>query len=117
MSFDLKHFFMVTDKMSATAFKDFFHNDATWTFGNMPMMQGREAIANMADSFFQQLISIKHEVNASIESKDLIMFEGFVSYHLKNKPEIISLPFACSIRLNKEKIICYRTYIDITPLG
>jgi hypothetical protein len=117
MTFDLQDFFRVTDSMRADKFKAFFTNDASWTFGNMPIIAGADAIAQTAQFFFNGLHSIKHEISASVEVGNKIFFEGYVSYDLKHKDKLITLPFACSIQLTENRISSYRTYIDITPLG
>jgi ketosteroid isomerase-like protein len=113
--FKLNDFFEATDSMNSQQFSDFFHDDASWFFGNSDPLVGSNAIKQMTDDFFETLKSIKHNVEKNLRSGDTVFLEGKVSY-FRHDESVIELPFACSIDLLDEKIRTYKTYIDLAPL-
>lgn|GEM_PF-5047882 len=114
-NFDIKAFYKTTDKMEAETFAAFFAPEGQMVYANFDSMIGRASISNLAQSIFEQLNKIEHQVLNSIQFENTVYTEGKVHYSKKSGAEI-SLGFMTFIKLkNKNYIESYRVYIDPTP--
>jgi hypothetical protein len=113
----VENFFSVIDSMNAQAFAALFAENGSFCFANNPPAQGRPAIAALAQSVFDQLSGIKHELVDIAEARsNKLIFEGRVTYLRKDSREVV-LPFACALLKNSDELVQeYRSYVDVAPL-
>ena len=111
----LTNLFNTIDGMNARAYAEFFTETATWRFNNQPPSEGRNAIAATAQTVFDVIDSIKHDVLQVWQTPDGFIVRGDVTYHRKDK-KIIVLPFASFYTMENDQITYYQSYMDGAPL-
>ena len=111
----LADLFATIDQMDAHGYADFFTSDATWRFNNLPPSNGHEAIAATAQTVFDVINAIKHDVVQVWQTPDGFIVRGDVTYHRKDG-KIIVLPFASFYTIKNDKITYYQSYMDGAPL-
>ncbi len=114
-NFDLEQFYRVVDGMESEAFSKFFADDGEMVFANASPMKGRNAIAQLAQSIYEQIDKIAHDVLNAHQVENKIYCEGRVHYLKKSGAEV-SLGFMTLMDLDPEGLLSsYRVYIDPTP--
>lgn len=109
-------FFDIIDQFKAREFSEMFAENATWTFGNNPPLQGRAAIRSQAELIFSQLEGIGHHLVGFWTQDTNLILEGRVTYVRKDRAKI-ELPFSTVTVFDGHGLIqSYRTYIDPSPL-
>lgn len=109
--------FRAIDGMDAEAFVDHLTNDAVFSYGSQPRVEGREAIRDYVAAFFAMFAGLEHRVEDVHQiSPDRALVEGHVTYR-RNDSSNVTIPFANVLRLRDGKIRDYRIYIDPSPLA
>lgn len=115
----LRKLFESIDRMDAKAYAEFFADDASFQMANQAPAVGREAISNLAQFVFDQVLELKHEVKKSWVLENEILVEGRVFYHTKDARRL-EFPFFSVFELasetNARLIRAYRAYIDAHEL-
>jgi len=109
--------FRAIDTKDAEAFVGHLAQNAVFSYGSQPAVEGREAIRDDVAACFDMFDSLEHR-SADVHevAPELAVVEGQVTYH-RNGASRVSLPFANVFRLRDGKIYDYRIYIDPSPLA
>ena len=108
--------FREVDAMDATAFGEFFSEDALFQFANMPPAKGPKAITEFVQNFFSTIKSISHHLHQSLAKDDMASVSGTVEYGRKDGTKI-TLPFSNTFRIGlDEKFEHWQIYMDTAPL-
>ncbi len=107
--------FASIDAQDAEAFAGFLTNDATFTFGNAPGVQGSAAIIAAVGDFFASIKALKHELTLVVSQPDVIVCCGTVTYTRHDDAEV-TLPFADTFAIQNDKVSNYQIYMDIGPV-
>lgn len=111
----VKQLFASIDRKDADAFVSFLTQDASFRFGNMPVINGRQEVKKGVVLFFSGIKSLRHSVHDVWEQDDAIICEGEVTYTRLDGSEL-ALPFADILRMKGDLIRDYRIYMDISAL-
>ena len=103
------------DAKDSAGFASYLTEDGIFRFGNQPDVVGRQATADYVAAFFGMIKSSKHEIVNIIEDKNVIVWEGKVTYTRLDE-RIVHVNF-CNVFYMKNGLIGrYLIYIDNTPL-
>lgn len=103
------------DAKDSDGFASFMTEGGIFRFGNQPDVNGRKATADYVAYFFTMIKSSKHEVINYVEDKNVIVWQGKVTYTRLDE-RIVPVNF-CNVFYMKEGLIDqYLIYIDNTPL-
>ncbi len=109
--------FRAIDTKDAEAFVGHLTEDAVFSYGSQPAVEGRTAIRDVVAAFFDMFAGLEHRIADVHEvAPDRAVVEGYVTYSRNGKPRV-TLPFANTFRLRDGKIRDYRIYIDPSPLA
>lgn len=115
----LRELFESIDRMDAKAYAEFFEDNASFQMANQAPAVGREAISNLAQFVFDQVLELKHEVKKFWVFENEILVEGRVFYHTKDSRRL-DFPFFSVFELapetNEKLIRAYRAFIDAHEL-
>jgi len=112
---DFDRLFVSIDAMDTESFLKFLAEDATFRFGSMPPVQGREAIRAAVDGFYSSIAGLEHTVQRRVAEGSAVVCEGEVTY-TRHDGSDITLPFANVFEVDDGLISLYRIYIDAGPL-
>lgn len=109
--------FRAIDTKDADAFVGHLTDDAVFSYGSQPTVEGRDAIRGYVEAFFDMFAGLEHRI-AGVHrvASDVAVIEGRVTYRRIDMPDV-SVPFANVLRLRDGKIRDYRIYIDPSPLA
>ncbi len=108
--------FHAIDGMDADRFAGHLTDDAVFTYGSRPPIQGRQAIREYVAGFFEALEGLEHRILDIHEAgDDVSVIEGEVTYYL-GPGRTVTVPFANVFRLAGNKVSSYQVYIDPTPM-
>jgi uncharacterized protein (TIGR02246 family) len=109
--------FRAIDAKDAEAFVRHLTEDAVFSYGSQPPVEGRDAIRAYVAAFFDMFAALEHSIaNVHEVAPDLAVLEGQVTYRRRDLPDV-SIPFANVFKLRNGKIRDYRIYIDPSPLA
>ena len=109
--------FRAIDTKDAEAFVGHLTEDAVFSYGSQPAVEGRTAIRDYVAAFFDMFAGLEHHIhNVHHLAPDRAVVEGLVTYR-RNDDAHVTLPFANVFRLRDGKIREYRIYIDPSPLA
>jgi len=112
--------FSAVDSGDAAGFVEFLTVDATFRFGNAPVVVGATDIGVAVAAFFGAIASSRHRLLRTWNGVQSAACEGEVTY-IRHDGSSITFPFANAFELRGEKIAAYRIYIDnarlFAPLG
>jgi len=107
--------FSTVDAGDAGAFVQFLTPDATFRFGNAPVIVGVSDISDAVAGFFAAIASSRHRLLRTWNGAASAACEGEVTY-TRRDGSVVSFPFANVFELRGEKITAYRIYIDNSSL-
>jgi limonene-1,2-epoxide hydrolase len=114
---DFTDLFRAIDGKDADLFAGHLTDDAAFTYGSQPPIEGRQAIRDYVAGFFEALEGLEHRiVEVHDAGDDVSVVEGQVTYHL-GPDRSVTLPFANVLRHHGGQIHSYQVYIDPTPLS
>ena len=99
------------DTMDASIFVRFLTKDATFRFGNGDPVQGRDAIRNYVDAFFQAIKSIRHDPLRVHEAGDFLIAEMNCTY-VDRWNRTLKVPVCNVMMMRGQQISEYFIYID-----
>ena len=109
--------FRAIDTKDAEAFVGHLTEDAVFSYGSQPAVEGRTAIRDYVAAFFDMFAGLEHRVtDVHHVASDRAVVEGLVTYRRNDMPQV-TLPFANVFGLRDGKIRDYRIYIDPSPLA
>lgn len=111
----LDELFAAIDARDSERFVGFLADDARFRFGSAPVVEGRDAIRDAVEQFFQSIQALEHRIGQVIESGNTLVCEGEVVY-TRHDGTTIGLPFADVFELAGDRITEYKIYMDINPL-
>jgi len=112
---DFDELFVSIDAMDTESFLEFLADDATFRFGSMPAVQGREAIRAAVDGFYASIAALKHVLQRRVAEGNAVVCEGEVTY-TRHDGSDVTLPFCNMFEVDDGLISLYRIYIDAGPL-
>jgi ketosteroid isomerase-like protein len=107
----LEDLFRAIDAMDADRFAAFLAPDCTFRFGNLPPVEGRQAVRDFVAGFLGALGGIRHELVEWIEAPGRIAMHGFVTYTRKDG-STLKVPFANVFRTEGDLVRDYLIFID-----
>ncbi len=107
--------FAAIDAKDAAAFASYLTADAVFRFGNMPGVQGREAIEAAVGGFFQSIAALRHELAEVWTGPGVVVSHGTVCY-TRHDGSQLTVPFADIFRCEGEKVRDYLIFIDTSQL-
>ena len=84
--------------------------DATFQLGAQPPVTGREAIKAMLVATFAPFSTVHHQLLATAESENILMYEAVVTYHFKDG-RTVEAPYANVLRFEDSLVQHYRVYL------
>ena len=111
----LQRLFRCIDTADAAGFARFFHEDASFRFGNGDSVRGRAAIQTAVAGFFASVAGLRHELVEVCVQGPTLMCHGRVTYTRHDGSEH-SVPFANVLHLSGNAILEYLIFADISGL-
>jgi hypothetical protein len=112
-----RNFFSIVDSRDTALISSFFSDDIRLTFGNRPVIVGREAAGKAFKS--DRLKTVQHDIIGIWRGKDndadVLSVEARVTYTLDDDSKV-TVPCVSTLRLINGKIADYRIFIDPTPV-
>ena len=107
--------FAIMDAGDAESFSELLTPDATFRFGNAPVLVGREAARASIASFFHGIGSSRHRVSGIWNGAATAVCEGEVTYRRVDH-STVTFPFVNVLEMRGKSIAAYRLYIDQATL-
>jgi ketosteroid isomerase-like protein len=111
----LRSLFETIDAADAGGFCGYLTEDAIFRFGSATPVQGRAAIERAVTQFFASIRRSRHQLLRVWPADGAIALEGVVTYTRLDGRDV-TLPFADTLVLRRDRIAEYSIYIDIAPL-
>jgi len=111
----LDDLFAAIDAMDADRFATFLAPGCIFRFGNLPPVEGRQAVRDFVAGFFGALGGIRHEVVERIEAPGRIATHGFVTY-TRRDGSTLRVPFANAFELEGGLVASYLIFVDNSAL-
>ena len=103
------------DRGDTNGYAAFFAPDASFTFGNLEPVQGREAIAASCASFLGLISSLRHRVIQRWTIDDVTILRTVVDY-VTHDQRTVSVPLAIVLTQRAGLINDYTIYGDVAPV-
>ena len=107
--------FAAIDAKDTERFLGYLSDSPRFRFGSAPAVEGRAAVREAVQAFFDSIAGLEHSLAASASVGTTLFTEGDVTY-TRHDGSKITLPFCNVFETNDGKINVYRIYIDIAPL-
>jgi len=107
--------FAAIDDRDAARFVARLTPDASFRFGNAPVVRGSEAIGAAVAGFFAAIAACRHRLIQTWSGRQDVACEGQVTY-TRHDGSQVTVPFANVFELRGRLIASYRIYIDNSPL-
>lgn len=111
----LPDLFGAIDRKDTTAFVGFLTSDARFRFGNAPVVEGQEAIAEAVEGFFGSIKATGHHLDRVWSDANSVVCQGEVTY-IRHDDSELTVPFVDVFLMQGDKIADYLIYIDISEL-
>jgi limonene-1,2-epoxide hydrolase len=103
------------DTKNTDKFVTYLTEDAIFSFGNSPSVEGNSNIHAAVGGFFESIKDIKHTNLQTIISEGFIVVRGSSTY-TRHNDTLLTVPFCNVFDMQGEKIKNYRIYIDLSQL-
>lgn len=107
--------FAAIDAKNTEQFLDYLSESPRFRFGSAPAVEGRAAVRDAVQAFFDSIAGLEHSLSASASVGTTLFTEGDVTY-TRHDGSTITLPFADVFELRDGRIADYKIYMDIGPL-
>ena len=107
--------FQSIDAMDADRFVRFLTEDGEFRFGSSPAVNGRAAIGEAVQAFFDTIAGLSHSVTRVWRDDTSLACEGEVCYRRHDGSKVV-VPFVDVFEMQGDLISSYKIYIDIAPL-
>ena len=112
---DVLSLFEAIDNFDTKTFASFLDEEASFKFGNMPAVKGKNAIFEFVAGFFQAIKAIGHTNLEVWELEGIRFVNGTVTY-TRLDGSTLTVNFANTFKLNGDKIKDYLIFIDNSEL-
>ena len=103
------------DAKNTQAFAVFLSEDVLFRFGNAPAVEGRRAVAETVQGFFQSIRGLRHELAQTWTQGDSVVCHGQVTYTRKDG-STLCVPFANIFGLAEGRVSRYLIFVDVSEL-
>ncbi|MGL4652027.1 nuclear transport factor 2 family protein [Cetobacterium sp.] len=103
------------DSKNTEVVLEYLTDNCIFQAGNIPAVQGKEAIKNIFDQFYLAVKSITHEITDIFESGDSVVQRGTVTY-TRLDGSTLKVPVCDVLKISDNKIAEYYIYIDWSEL-
>ena len=107
--------FAAIDAKDTEQFLEYLSESPRFRFGSAPAVDGRAAVREAVQAFFDSIAGLEHSLSASASVGTTLFTEGDVTY-TRHDGSMITLPFADVFELRDGRIADYKIYMDIGPL-
>lgn len=107
--------FAAIDAKDTEQFLEYLSESPRFRFGSAPAVEGRAAVRDAVQAFFDSIAGLEHSLSASASVGTTLFTEGDVTY-TRHDGSTITLPFADVFELRDGRIADYKIYMDIGPL-
>jgi len=107
--------FSSIDEKNVENFSSFLAEDCSFRFGNMPAVDGVDAISKFVSGFFDSIKSLKHDIIDSWEVPGGAICHGMVTY-TRHDTSTLSVPFSNIFKIDNGKINDYLIFADTSQL-
>lgn len=107
--------FAAIDAKDTEQFLEYLSESPRFRFGSAPAVEGRAAVREAVQAFFDSIAGLEHSLSASASVGTTLFTEGDVTY-TRHDGSMITLPFADVFELRDGRIADYKIYMDIGPL-
>lgn len=107
--------FRAIDGKDADGFAAHLTPDATFQFGNAPVVTGRDSVREIVHQFFAAIAAVKHTIHEKWVEPDTIICRGEVAY-TRHDDSVLQVPFANILKLRGDLIHDYLIYVDTSQL-
>lgn len=107
--------FASIDGKNTNQFSGFLTDDVQFRFGNMPVTQGKPAVAEQVDYFFNSLKTLKHTITDFWQKDNAISCHGTVTY-TRHDNSTLTVPFCNIFKTNIQGIYEYLIFADVSNL-
>lgn len=107
--------FAAIDAKDTEQFLNYLSDSPRFRFGSAPAVEGRAAVRDAVQAFFDSIAGLEHSLSASASVGTTLFTEGDVTY-TRHDGSTITLPFADVFELRDGRIADYKIYMDIGPL-
>ena len=105
------------DTMDIEQLLPFFREDAVFTYGNNPPMEGHDGIRVGIGYFFQGIAGISHTVPNVVEGDGGELVVEFLTTYTRHDGNAVTLPGIGAFDFDDAHLIRdYRVYADVTPV-
>ncbi len=112
---ELGDLFKSIDAMDSATFAQHLSEDVEFRFGNAPAVNGRKAVMETVQGFFQSIGGLRHELIRVWHQGDTVICHGIVTYTRKDG-STLTVPFANIFRLSDRLVTQYLIFVDISAL-
>lgn len=112
---DVYSVFESIDQFDPETFVSFMTEDASFRFGNIPAVTGRDHIRNFVGQFFQSIKAIRHDQLEVWEHEGVMLMNGRVTY-TRHDDSDLQVFFANTFKLQGGKIKEYLIFVDTSEL-
>jgi SnoaL-like domain len=110
-----RRFFAAIDALSADEFPELLAKDCKFRIGNMPEINGLEAILKVNSEVMKQFEGMHHDFESVTTEDNRTCVESWVEYRLVNKSTYL-LPFMTLFEHKDNKITGIKIFGDMSPL-
>lgn len=108
--------FQAVDGKDAAAFCGYLTDDATFRWGAQQPVTGNAAVEDYVNAFLGMFDGTRHQLLETLESGDVRVVRGEVTYLMKDGREIPT-PFCNVFHMEGDRIRDYLIHIDPSPLA
>jgi len=107
--------FTSIDEKDSEKFSSFLLEDCSFQFGNMPAVQGVDAISEFVGGFFVSIDSLKHELSDIWSVPGGVVCHGIVTYTRHDKSQL-TIPFSNIFKVDDARVLDYQIFADTSQL-
>lgn len=107
--------FASIDDKNTEKFLSFLSEDCCFRFGNIPAVQGTEAIGGFVGGFFESIASLKHEIAESWDIPGGVICHGTVTY-TRHDNSVLTVFFSNIFKTKNDKVYDYLIFADTSAL-
>ena len=116
MENEARQMFKDIDAMKMEEFLSFLHPEATFRFGNAPMIKGREAVREAISGFWGSIADLEHHMHDVWQvNDDVTVCRMEVEYTRKDGAKV-TVPNVDVLYWQDGKIVDFKAYIDLAPV-
>ena len=111
----LEAIFAAVDGKNVAGFTAFLHPDVRFRFGNMPVVEGLNAVSEFVGGFFASVEAAQHRIDAHWPIDGGIVCHGWVTY-TRLDGSSLTVPFSNIFLFNGEAVGTYLIFADLSGL-